>query len=376
MVSARKASKRLRSKLSAISKQRESDAYKRQLKGRNVDVATDTVRLSYGPEMGAVLTGGGVVTGGKVKLTHLYEQYPHQETRFNILYLVSSALPKHAVMLVRWAKHYGVKVVLNQNGVAYPGWTDDYQAINAELQEILTASDLVLYQSRFCKESADRFAGKPTARWEIVNNCVDIEHFKPSNRQRNGSIMLLVAGTHHQRERVVLPLYILKELLAKNISASLKVLGPLAWEGAAGEVEDLSQQLNVAAETDFLGSYRQEEAPFLYQKGDMLLHFKYKDPCPNVVIEALACGLPVIGSQSGGLPELVGKHAGMLLPVGDSWEQLKYPQVGDVTRAVLEVGRNLDAFQQAARRRAEDEFSAQCWVKRHKILFEELIFDK
>jgi len=114
----------------------------------------------------------------------------------------------------------------------------------------------------------------------------------------------------------------------------------------------------------------------MYQKGDMLLHFKYKDPCPNVVIEALACGLPVIGSESGGLPELVGKHAGMLLPVGDSWEQLQYPQVGEVTRAVLEVGRNLDAFQHAARQRAEHKFSAQCWVKRHKILFEELIFDK
>ena len=209
MVSVRKASKRFLSKLSTISKQRESDAYKRQLKRKNVDITNDAIRLSYGPEMGAVLNEGGVVTGGKVKLTHLHEQYPHQETRFNILYLVSSALPKHAVMLVRWAKNYGVKVVLNQNGVAYPGWTDDYQAINAELQEILTASDLVLYQSRFCKESADRFAGKPTARWEIVNNCVDIEHFKPSNRQGNGSIMLLVAGTHRQRERVVLPLYIL-----------------------------------------------------------------------------------------------------------------------------------------------------------------------
>ena len=82
MVSVRKASKRLLSKLSTISKQRESDAYKRQLKRKNVDITNDAIRLSYGPEMGAVLNEGGVVTGGKVKLTHLHEQYPHQETRY------------------------------------------------------------------------------------------------------------------------------------------------------------------------------------------------------------------------------------------------------------------------------------------------------
>jgi glycosyltransferase involved in cell wall biosynthesis len=39
------------------------------------------------------------------------------------------------------------------------------------------------------------------------------------------------------------------------------------------------------------------------------------DPCPMTVIEALADGLPVLGSDRGGLPELVGEDAG--LPVED-----------------------------------------------------------
>ena len=37
---------------------------------------------------------------------------------------------------------------------------------------------------------------------------------------------------------------------------------------------------------------------------------KYKDPCPNSVIEAMSCGLPILYSNSGGLPELVNNGCG------------------------------------------------------------------
>ena len=38
---------------------------------------------------------------------------------------------------------------------------------------------------------------------------------------------------------------------------------------------------------------------------------KYKDPCPNSVIEAMSCGLPILYSNSGGLPELVNNRCGV-----------------------------------------------------------------
>ena len=37
----------------------------------------------------------------------------------------------------------------------------------------------VLYQSEFCKATADRFVGEPKCSWEVLYNAVDTEAFKP-----------------------------------------------------------------------------------------------------------------------------------------------------------------------------------------------------
>ena len=42
---------------------------------------------------------------------------------------------------------------------------------------------------------------------------------------------------------------------------------------------------------------------------------KYKDPCPNTVIEAMSCGLPVLYSNSGGLRDIVSQDCGIGLRV-------------------------------------------------------------
>jgi len=46
---------------------------------------------------------------------------------------------------------------------------------------------------------------------------------------------------------------------------------------------------------------------------DLYITFTHKDPCPNAVVEAMAHGLPVVGVDSGGMPDIVG-DAGILVP--------------------------------------------------------------
>ena len=59
--------------------------------------------------------------GGIVKLQHLIQEFPDTPHGFNVLYLVSSRLPDGAVALADWARRRGARVVINQNGAAYPG---------------------------------------------------------------------------------------------------------------------------------------------------------------------------------------------------------------------------------------------------------------
>ena len=57
----------------------------------------------------------------------------------------------------------------------------------------------------------------------------------------------------------------------------------------------------------------QEELASYYKKCDVFLHAARNDPCPNVVLEALSCGLPIIYHDSGGTPE-ISRNYGLPLP--------------------------------------------------------------
>ena len=346
--------------------------YQKILAGQKITLPKDSIVVSYGPVLGEQLGSGLALTGGKVKLTYLHKRYPHTKEDFNILYLVSSALSRYSTDIARWAKAQGVKVVLNQDGVAYPAWTGDHQRINSELKNVLNLADLVIYQSQFCKKTADYFLGVAPAIQTVMNNCVDVTTFCQRQKVISRDITLLVAGSHYQRERVTIPLHALKILRDEGVRARLIIAGPLRWPEADEEIRLFLQEHGLSQCVKMYGAFSYDDAPSIYARADILLHLKYKDPCPNVVIEAMACGLPTIGSNSGGLPELVG-DCGILLPVVSSWDEMMYPTVANVCEAITELAESLMARQLAARNRAVVKFSSDRWLTKHDEWFQRLL---
>ena len=85
----------------------------------------------------------------------------------------------------------------------------------------------------------------------------------------------------------------------------------------------IAKHLNLKNNFKYLGLYNQENAPNIYQNSHVYVMLKYKDPCPNTVIEALSCGLPILYSASGGVPEIVGNSCGVALKVLDNWHEKK-----------------------------------------------------
>jgi len=365
--------RRLKKKISDFIGCWKHNSHRKRLARQKIDVPEDSIVLSYGPGIGEQLGSGVDLTGGKVKLTYLHQRFPHSSHRFNILYLVSSALPKYPVLLAQWAKAHGVKVVLNQNGVAYPAWTNDHRDINTELRDVMKTTDLIIYQSGFCKKAVHQLVGLAPPMHAVINNCVDIKKFYPRRKTQNANIRLLVAGSHYQKERVTIPLHVLKMLLDRGVNAYLDIAGPLKWLGGEDEVASMVKRLQLTRFVDVSGAYSYKHSTHLYAQADIFLHMKYKDPCPNAVIEALACGLPVIGSNSGGMTELVGGNAGILLPVEDRWDKMVYPSIDDTMDAVLNVVNDIDTYRVAARSRAEEQFAATKWIKQHAELFSELL---
>jgi len=97
--------------------------------------------------------------------------------------------------------------------VAYPGWAGDRtDRINRDFRRALVAADRVLYQSEFCKRSADTFLGEPRGSWEVLYNAVDVDLFTPSELPPAEGPVLLLAGDQTQAYRLDVALHTLAHL--------------------------------------------------------------------------------------------------------------------------------------------------------------------
>lgn len=325
--------------------------------------------------LGGLLDPGRFVHGGAVKLLALRETFPCDDREFNILYLVSSAQPQFAEDLVAACRRRGIKFVWNQNGVGYPAWAGgESERHNAPMRRLRASADFIVYQSEFCRRSAEKFLGPSARPSEVLLNPVDLEKFAPRREARpEGPLRLLAMGTQNYRERAVSVLACARALSDAGTSCSVTIAGPLLWAGAGQDLRGEADRLGLGGSVSFLPRFTQEEAPGIYRAHDILVHPKYLDPCPTVVAEALACGLPVVGSRSGGLPEMTSPQCASLVDVPVVWEQLITPSGEELARGVQALAEDLPAASAAARQRASALFGAPAWCARHGEIFRSLL---
>jgi glycosyltransferase involved in cell wall biosynthesis len=324
---------------------------------------------------GGVLEGRRLIHGGAVKLIHLRDACAWNEQTFNLLYLVSSAPPVFAEDLLNRCENLSIPLVWNQNGVAYPAWAGkDTNRYNGPMRRLRARAKYVVYQSAFCRDSAERFLGNSGAASEVLFNPVDLQKFQPRADPLPASpLRLLTLGTHGYPERVLSTIRCVRALKDSGIDCSLTIAGRLGWPGGSAETRREIARLDLGTAVTVLPSFNQDEAAELYRSHHILLHPKYLDPCPTVVIEALSCGLPVIGSASGGLPELVLPSCGVLIPAPLSWEKLIPPTGEQLAAGAESLIPRLRQTALAARSHAEANFDGAKWVERHASIFRSVL---
>jgi glycosyltransferase involved in cell wall biosynthesis len=323
---------------------------------------SDEARVFYGHD--TVPGPDEPARGGTAKFQRLSTRFPNRPTDFDLLYLGSTWLPRDLRQLLWLARRRRVPVVLNQNGVGYPAWAGaETDAVNAPLRRALHAADHVLYQSEFCKRSADRYLGEPRGGWEILANAVDTDRFSPAATPPRDGPVFLLAGDQLQPYRLELALRTLQIVRRSHEDARLLVLGRVEFPPPASLLDG----------AELLGRYAQSDAPILYRRAHVLLHTTVNDSCPSAVIEAMACGLPVVYPASGGTVELVGDDAGIGLPHPESWERVQPPEPEALAEALERVLADRGVYAVAARRRAVENYSLGPWLERHGHLFADLL---
>jgi glycosyltransferase involved in cell wall biosynthesis len=325
------------------------------------------LRVFYGHDR--VPGQGDPVRGGTAKFQRLASRFPNHPTDFTLLYFGSTWLPRDLGALTRLAVRRRIPVVLNQDGVGYPAWAGARaDQVNRPLRRALGAAEHVLYQSEFSKRSADLFLGEPPHAWEILHNAVDVDHFSPAGEAPANGPVVLLGGDQYQAYKLELGLRAFAVLRASHTDARLLVTGRLA-----SAPEALIGELGLAGAVELVGRYSQRDAPVLLRRAHLYLHPKVNDPCPSAVIEAMACGVPVVYAASGGTVELVGEEAGAGVPHTESWDRQDPPSPQALADGMERVLADLSNYREAARRRAVQRFALTPWLDRHAALFAELV---
>jgi glycosyltransferase involved in cell wall biosynthesis len=159
---------------------------------------------------------------------------------------------------------------------------------------------------------------------------------------------------------------------ANGLDVRLRVAGGVA-PNVLDSAHRLAEGLGVSPVIDFGGPYRRADAPAIYRAADAYLITKHNDPCPNVVLEAMASGLPVLYSASGGVSELVGGEAGVGLAVPETFDETPVPSPLAIAEGMARI---MDAHAQmaeAARMRALAHFGLDHWIDRHRQIFRSLV---
>lgn len=329
----------------------------------------DGLAVFYGGA-GARDAGGPLV---KVKL--LQQRFPQAFPRYSLIYMLSNAiyLPQAVVDALIGA---GVPIVLNQNGVFYKAWyPHGWERENERMAGPHRAASHVFYQSEFCRACALRFLGPRSGSSEILYNGVDTDEFKPQlQRTSERPFTFLVTGritsaTAHRLKSSVAGLAAARR---GGLDCALRVAGGVD-DDVMAELHAEVGRLGIEDHVVFTGAYRHAAAPELYRQADAYLMTKHNDPCPNTVLEALATGLPVLYSASGGVPELVGDDAGIGLPVEQTFDHAAVPESFDIAKGMEAIVRGREAMSVNARRRAVERFSLLNWYARHEAVFRNLL---
>jgi len=293
------------------------------------------------------------------------------------------------------ARKRGARIVQRLNGM---NWlhrktrTGMRHALRSEANNAILAwirgslADRIVYQSGFSQQWWDRVYGPAACPSTVVYNGVDLNIFTPHGPR--------LAGDNDQAPhpyRLLLVEGHLGGAYARGLENAVQLAGLLRKDYSlpvelvvVGDVPPDVQRRVVSGEVGgkpgdepvtWMGVVKREDIPAIDRSAHVLFSADLNAACPNSVVEALGCGLPVVAFDTGALREMVegqpeeavdhdraGGQAGCVVPYGSNPWNLEPPDFPGLARAAAEVLREQDRYRPAARKRAEKAFGLEAMV--------------
>ena len=249
-----------------------------------------------------------------------------------------------------------------KNAAAQQGWEKEPPRRLRIEYDVLQCSDALVAESPASRQHMVQQYGVDPAKVHVIPGGVDTEVFRPQSRQQARkalalapeSPVLLFVGRLQPLKGI--DTFLRATQIVQRSYANLKVL----IVGGGVDVQDehevrelhrlqrLCEQLGIASRVTFIKAQPQEVLAQYYAAADVFVMPSHYESFGMVVLEAMACGTPVVASRVGGMTStVVAEHTGLLVPEGD-WQAFAQAIV-----RLLDTPALREAYGQASVRRAQ-----------------------
>jgi len=254
-------------------------------------------------------TGGPGIFGGRLK-----NQLEKNGHTFVDPY-VSGEIPHRSISIIQGERIEGCPFnLLRLDGLYFDSENPNSDQMNSGIFKSFDESDYIIYQSQFSKEMYHAFyRDRPFA---VIPNGINQEDFlsnvKPIKQDHpvfsKYEKICVASASWRRHKRLEETIEAFKDPRLENVL--------LIALGGFNYIKDTSTIPDNVLLTPLL---KPNDTASVYCMADAMIHLAWLDWCPNTVVEALSCGVPVLCSHNGGTKELV-KDDGVVIQLEEDYE--------------------------------------------------------
>ena len=257
------------------------------------------------------------------------------------------------VFIERSGNELARKVVQRLDGIWFR--PNEFEVKNRGIKALYREADGIVWQSSFDEGMTRRWWGEPHGQHTVIHNgiavkpCQELTHpglIKIRNEYER--IYVCSANWHPQKRlRANIELF---ERLRKKRNSCLFIMG------SAADVRIASPHVF------YTGSLSEELYTEIYAVASWMLHLAWADHCPNVVVEALAQGTPIVCSNVGGTRELVGDYGLVIEDQPYNYELADYDNPPIIDTSMIEDLSDRLTLDYNCKANIHIEHTARCYV--------------
>ena len=218
------------------------------------------------------------------------------------------------------AGRMGIPYVITLRGKIYPCMEN--RSMKRQCAAALrSAAAVISVDSRMAELAAE--LGTPADRLHVIPNGVDGKRFAPMDKAAARAelglppnVRLLVTVAHLKRTKGHGEAVRALARLGGDVHLVI-VGGEVERAGYRRELKGLIGELGLRGRVHLVGPQPYDIIPKYFAAADASVLASHREGCPNVVLESLSCGRPVVATDVGGVPDLLPHQGGRIVPVGD-----------------------------------------------------------